>query len=93
MGYHSGTCLEGNFYTKTTCFKTTLKNSPNKYVYPQSAMCLKKDVISYPKNISDVKEVKDKKVQVNEWLKSLWSREEKIYQQGCVELQHTKQVK
>jgi len=30
--------------------------------------------------------------QVTEWLKgvkSLWGQEEKIYQQGCVELQHT----
>jgi len=26
-------------------------------------------------------------------VKSLWGQEEKIYQQGCVELQHTKQVK
>jgi len=37
-----------------------------------------------------------KKVQVTERLKgvkSLWGQEEKIYQQGCVELQHTKQVK
>jgi len=37
-----------------------------------------------------------KKVQVAEWLKSvksLWGQEEKIYQQGCVELQYTKQVK
>jgi len=37
-----------------------------------------------------------KKAQVTERLKgvnSLWGQEEKIYQQGCVELQHTKQVK
>jgi len=49
----------------------------------------------YP-NISDVKEGEAKKVQVCEWLKgvkSLWGQEEKIYQQGCVELQYTKQVK
>jgi len=26
-------------------------------------------------------------------VKSLWGQEEKIYQQGCVKLQHTKQVK
>jgi len=54
--------------------------------------CLKKDVISYPKNISAVKKGEAKKVQVTERLKgvkSLWGQEEKIYQQGCVELQHT----
>jgi len=37
-----------------------------------------------------------KKVQVTEWLKgvkSQWGQEEKIYQEGCVELKHTKQVK
>jgi len=46
--------------------------------------------------ISDVKKGEAKKVQVSEWLKgvkSLWGQEEKIYQQGCVELQHTKQIK
>jgi len=51
---------------------------------------------TYSKNISDVKEGKPKKVQVTERLKSvksLWGQEEKIYLQGCVELQHTKQVK
>jgi len=26
-------------------------------------------------------------------VKSLWGQEEKIYQQGCVQLQHAKQVK
>jgi len=31
--------------------------------------CLKKDVISYPKNISDVKKGKAKKMQVTEQLK------------------------
>jgi len=53
--------------------------------------CLKKDVISYPKNSSAVKKGEAKKVQVTEWLKgmkSLWGQEEKIYQQVCVELQH-----
>jgi len=48
------------------------------------------------KNISDVKKGELKKVQVIEQLKimkSLWGQEEKIYQQGCLELQHTKQVK
>jgi len=55
--------------------------------------CRKKDVISYPKNISAVKKGEAKKVQVIECVKSLWGQEEKIYQQGCVELQHTKQVK
>jgi len=53
-------------------------------------------MISYSKNISDVKKGEAKKVQVTEWLegvKSLWGQAEKIYQQGCVELQHTKQVK
>jgi len=52
-------------------------------------------VISYSKNISDVKKGEPKKVQVTEWLKSvksLWGEEGKIYQQGCVELQHTKQI-
>jgi len=56
----------------------------------------KKDVISYSKNISDVKKGEAKKVQVTEQLKgmkSLWGQEENVYQQGCVELQHTKQVK
>jgi len=51
---------------------------------------------TYSKNIFDVKKGKPKKVQVTERLKnvkSLWGQEEKIYQQGCVELQHTKQVK
>jgi len=48
---------------------------------------------SYPKNISAVNRGKAKKVQVTERLKgvkSLGDQEEKIYQQGCVELQHTK---
>jgi len=52
-----------------------------------------KNVISYSKNISAVNKGKAKKVQVNKGVKSLWGKEEKIYQQGCVELQHTKQVK
>jgi len=46
------------------------------------------------RNISDVKIGKAKKVQVTERLqgvKSLWGQEKKIYQQGCVELQHKKQ--
>jgi len=45
---------------------------------------------------SDIKKGEPKKVQVIEQLKSvksLWGKEEKIYQQGCIELQHTKQVK
>jgi len=53
-------------------------------------------IMAYSKNISDVKKGEPKKVKVTERLKSvksLWSQEEKIYQQGCVELQHTKQVK
>jgi len=97
MDYYSGTCLEGNLYRKTTL------NSLNKQLYPQSAYmcycdlcCLKKDVISYSKNIFDVKKGEAKKVQVTERLKSvksLWGQEEKVYQQGCVEIQHTKQVK
>jgi len=52
--------------------------------------------LSYSKNISDVKKGEPKKVKVTERLKnvkSLWGQEEKIDQQGCVELQHTKQVK
>jgi len=51
---------------------------------------------NYSKNISDIKKGEAKKVQVTERLKSvksLWGQEEKIYQQGRVELQHTKQVK
>jgi len=54
-----------------------------------------KDVISYPKNISDVKKGETKKVQDTgeQDVKSLWGQEENIYQQGCVELHHTKQVK
>jgi len=70
--------------------------SQSAYVYFCDLCCLKKDVISYSKNISDVKEGEAKKVQVTEQLKgvkSLWGQEEKIYQQGCVDLQHTKQVK
>jgi len=50
-------------------------------------------VISYSKNISDVKKGEAKKVQVTKQLKGVKSQEEKIYQQGCVELQHKKQVK
>jgi len=53
-------------------------------------------LLSYSKNISDVKKGEVKKVQVTKRLKgvkSLWGQEEKIYQQGFVELQHTKQVK
>jgi len=53
-------------------------------------------VQTYPKNISAIKKGKAKKVQVTERLKgvkSLCGKEEKIYQQGCVELQHTMQVK
>jgi len=59
-------------------------------------MCHVAYLISYSKNISDVKKGKPKKVQATDWLKSvksMWDQEEKIYQQGCVELQHTKQVK
>jgi len=54
------------------------------------------DVISCSKNISDVKKGKAKKMQITEqlkYVKSVWGQEEKIYQQGCVELQHTKQAK
>jgi len=53
-------------------------------------------IYTYSKNISDVKNGEAKKVQVTEQLesvKSLKGQKEKIYQQGCVELQHTKQVK
>jgi len=49
-----------------------------------------------PKNNADVKKGGAKKVQVTErhkGVKLLWGQEEKIYQQDCVELQHTKQVK
>ena len=87
----------------STGFTVVLKHYCSCDVYPQSAYmyfcdlcCLKKDVISYSKNISDVKKGEPKKVQVTERLKSvksLWGQEEKVYQQGCVELQHTKQVK
>jgi len=69
---------------KGTCIERPPKNSLNK-VYPQSAYmyfcglcCLKKDVISYPKNISDVKKGEAKKVQVTEQLKdvkSLWGQD------------------
>jgi len=51
--------------------------------------CLKIDVISYPKKHLRCKKGEAKKVQVTEWLKGLkllWGQEEKIYQQGCVEL-------
>jgi len=68
----------------------------NAYMYFCGLCCLKKYVISYSKNISDVKKGEAKEVQVTERLKgvkSLWSQEEKIYQQDCVKLQHTKQVK
>jgi len=98
MGYYSGTCLEGNLYRNV--YKDHLIILWMSSLYPQSAYmyfcglcCLKKDVISYPKNISTVKKFEAKKAQVTERLKgvkSLWGQEEKIYQQGCVELQHTK---
>jgi len=56
--------LEGNLYRKTTL------NSLNKQFIPTKCihvfLCLKKDVISYSKNISDVKEGEAKKVQVTE---------------------------
>jgi len=48
-----------------------------------------KIVISYPKNISDVNKGEAKLL--NDL--KVWNQEEKIYQQGCVELQHTNQVK
>jgi len=57
--------------------------------------CAVSKKMSYPIP-SDVKKGEAKKVQVTELLKcvkSLWGQEEKIYQQGCVELHHTKQVK
>jgi len=46
-------------------------------------------VVSYPKNIFAVKKGESKKVQITERPKdviSLWSQEEKLYQQGCIEL-------
>jgi len=49
-----------------------------------------------PKTSFDVKKGEPKKMQVTERLKSvksLWGQEEKIHQQGCVELQHTKRVR
>jgi len=52
-------------------------------------------IYTYSKKISDVKKGEPKKVQVTEQLKSgksLWGQEEKIYQQGCVELQHTSKL-
>jgi len=95
--------LQWNLSWKGTCIKRppwilwiSSLYSQNSYMYFCDLCCLKKDVISYSKNISDVKKGEPKKVQVTEWLKSvksLWGQEEKIYQQGCVELQHTKQVK
>jgi len=86
--------------------RTCIERPPNilwiSSLYTQSAYvdfcglcCLKKDVISYPKNITAVKKGVAKKVQVTKRLKSVKSlcgQEEKIYQQGYVELQHTKQV-
>jgi len=89
--------LKGTFIERPSVYKDHWKILWISSLYTQSAYmyfcCLKKDVISYPKYISAVKKRQD---QVTEWLKggkSLWGQEEKIYQQGCVELQHTKQVK
>jgi len=48
---------------------------------------LKKDVISYPKNISAVKKGEANKMQVTEWPKdviSQWGQEEKLYLLGCI---------
>jgi len=62
--------------------------------------CLKKDVIYYSKNISDVKKGEAKKVQVTKWLKgakSLWSQEEKIhlkkYLSGWSDVEQWKKIK
>jgi len=57
MDYYSGICIE-----RPPVYKNHLKILWISSLYPQSAYmyicglcCLKKDVISYPKNISDVK--------------------------------------
>jgi len=61
------------------------------------ALCLQVVIFSvaeYPiLKTTDVKKGEAKKVQITERLKGVKSLEEKIYQQGCVELQHIKQVK
>jgi len=60
-----------------------------------SSLILQDILNPIPKNLW-CKKGEGKKVQVTEQLKGvklLWDQEEKIYQQGCVELQHTKQVK
>jgi len=62
----------------STGFLMVLKHCCSCDVYPQSAYmyfcglcCLKKNVISYSKNVSDVKKGEPKKVQVTERLKSV----------------------
>jgi len=56
------------------------------YMYFCGLCCLKKDVISYSKNIFDVKKGEAKKEQVTEWfkdVKSLSGQEEKIPARLC----------
>jgi len=83
-----GTCIERppvyKQYIPTKCMHVFL------WLVPSQKRC---DILSQ-KHLR-CKKSKAKKVQVTEQLKGvklLWSQEEKIYQQGCVELQHTKQV-
>jgi len=50
---------------------------------------MRRIILILSQNISAVKKGEGKKVEVTEWFKgakSLWSQEEKIYQQCCVEL-------
>jgi len=89
---------KGTYIERPPVYKDHLKIFCISSLYLQSAYmyfcglcCLKKDVISH----SDINKGVAKKVQVTERLKgvkSLWGQEEKICQQRCVELQHTKQV-
>jgi len=73
MDYYSGTCLEGICIERPPVYKDYRKILWISSLYPQSAYmyfcglcCLKKDLISYSKNISDVKKDEVKKVQVTE---------------------------
>jgi len=80
--------LKGTFIEILPVYKDHLEILWISNLYPQSACmyfcvlcCLKKDVISYSKYISDVKKGEAMKVQVTERLKGvIWGQEEKIYQ-------------
>jgi len=80
---------------KGPCIERQPWNSPNKQLIPTKCIHVflwlvlsQKCDILFQKHLW-CKKGKAKKVQVTEWIKgvkSLWGQEEKIYQQGCVEL-------